>query len=100
MELKRVVVTGLGAITPIGNDVETTWNNAVNGVSGAGPITHFNPELFKTQFACEVKDFDMKMAMNDPEDRAEYKEVRRMDLYSQYALAAAKQAINDSHLMD
>ena len=100
MELKRVVVTGLGAITPIGNDVETTWNNAVNGVSGAGPITHFNPELFKTQFACEVKNFDMKMAMIDPEDRAEYKEVRRMDLYSQYALAAAKQAIADSNLLD
>ena len=100
MELKRVVVTGLGAITPLGNDVETTWNNAVNGVSGAGPITHFNPELFKTQFACEVKDFDPKMAMIDPDDRTEFKEVRRMDLYSQYALAAAKQAINDSRLMD
>ena len=100
MELKRVVVTGLGAITPIGNDVETTWNNAVNGVSGAGPITHFNAELFKTQFACEVKDFDMKMAMLDPDDRAEYKDVRRMDLYSQYALAAAKQAIADARLMD
>ncbi len=100
MELKRVVVTGLGAITPLGNDVETTWNNAVNGVSGAGPITHFNAELFKTQFACEVKDFDMKMGMLNPDDRAEYKDMRRMDLYSQYALAAAKQAIADSRLMD
>ena len=100
MELKRVVVIGLGAITPLGNDVETTWNNAVNGVSGAGPITHFNAELFKTKFACEVKDFDMKMGMLNPDDRAEYKDMRRMDLYSQYALAAAKQAIADSRLMD
>ena len=55
MELKRVVVTGLGSITPIGNDAETTWKNAVEGVSGAGPITHFDASLFKTQFACEVK---------------------------------------------
>lgn len=99
MELKRVVVTGLGAITPLGNDVETTWNNAVAGVSGAGPITHFNAELFKTQFACEVKDFDMKMCMINPDDRAEMKDIKRMDLYSQYALAAAKQAIADSDLM-
>ena len=58
MELKRVVVTGLGAITPIGNDVETTWLNAVAGKSGAGPITHFDASKFKTQFACEVKGFD------------------------------------------
>ena len=57
MELKRVVVTGLGVISPIGNDVETTWNNALNGVSGAGPITHFDASKFKTQFACEVKNF-------------------------------------------
>ena len=54
MELKRVVVTGLGAITPIGNDVDTTWTAAINGVSGAAPITHFDASLFKTQFACEV----------------------------------------------
>ena len=58
MELKRVVVTGLGAITPIGNSVPEFWENLVNGVSGAGPITHFDASLFKTQFACEVKDFD------------------------------------------
>ena len=57
MELKRVVVTGLGAITPLGNDVETTWKNALAGVSGAGPITHFDTTLFKTKFACEVKGF-------------------------------------------
>ncbi|MBO4870389.1 MAG: beta-ketoacyl-ACP synthase II [Muribaculaceae bacterium] len=100
MEFKRVVVTGLGAITPLGNDVETTWNNAVAGVSGAGPITRFNTELFKTQFACEVKNFDMSMCLLNPDDRAEMKEVRRMDLYTQYALASAKQAITDSHLTD
>ena len=58
MELKRVVVTGMGAITPLGNDVETTWENAKAGVSGAGPITHFDASLFKTQFACEVKGFN------------------------------------------
>ena len=58
MELKRVVVTGLGAITPIGNSVPEFWENLVNGVSGAGPITHFDASLFKTQFACEVKGFD------------------------------------------
>ncbi len=58
MELKRVVVTGLGALTPVGNNVAETWENLVKGVSGAGPITHFDASLFKTQFACEVKDFD------------------------------------------
>ena len=57
MELKRVVVTGLGAITPLGNSVEETWQNLVDGVSGAGPITHFDASQFKTQFACEVKNF-------------------------------------------
>lgn len=91
MELKRVVVTGLGAITPIGNDVETTWINAVNGVSGAGPITHFDASKFKTQFACEVKGFDG----NEHFDR---KKIRQLDLYAQYALVAAKQAIDDSKL--
>ncbi|MBR1727410.1 MAG: beta-ketoacyl-[Muribaculaceae bacterium] len=59
MELKRVVVTGLGAITPIGLDVETAWQNALAGVSGAGPITHFDASLFKTRFACEVKGIDV-----------------------------------------
>ncbi|WP_303425414.1 beta-ketoacyl synthase N-terminal-like domain-containing protein, partial [uncultured Muribaculum sp.] len=59
MELKRVVVTGLGALTPIGNDVDTTWKNALEGVSGAGPITHFDASKFKTQFACEVKGFNV-----------------------------------------
>lgn len=89
MELKRVVVTGLGALTPVGNTVEETWNNLVNGKSGAGPITHFDASKFKTQFACEVKNFNV----NDYIDR---KEARKMDLYAQYAVAAAKQAVEDS----
>ena len=59
MKLRRVVVTGLGAVSPIGNDVSTTWENAKAGVSGAGPITHFDASLFKTHFACEVKNFDV-----------------------------------------
>ncbi len=98
MELKRVVVTGLGAITPLGLDVETTWSNALKGVSGAGPITHFDASLFKTQFACEVKGFDPTMCLVDPEDRRELKDVKRTDLYTQYALASARQAIIDSNL--
>ena len=91
MELKRVVVTGLGAITPIGNDVETTWNNALKGVSGAGPITHFDASKFKTQFACEVKDFNGA-------DHFDRKKLRQLDLYAQYALVAAKQAVEDANL--
>src|SRR5574344_599497 len=91
MELKRVVVTGLGAITPIGNNVPEFWENLVNGVSGAGPITHFDASLFKTQFACEVKNFDATQYM----DR---KEARKMDLYTQYAIAVAKEAVTDSGL--
>lgn len=89
MELKRVVVTGLGAITPLGNDVATTWSNALNGVSGAGPITHFDASKFKTQFACEVKDFNAA-------ERFDRKKLRTLDLYAQYALAAAEQAVADS----
>ena len=92
MELKRVVVTGLGAITPLGNSVEETWKSLVEGKSGAAPITHFNPEKFKTQFACEVKDFDPEAFGIDR------KEARKMDLYCQYAIAAANQAIADSGL--
>ncbi len=92
MELKRVVVTGLGAITPLGNDVETTWNNAVAGKSGAGPITHFDASKFKTQFACEVKDFDAAAYGIDR------KKARQLDLYAQYAMAAAKQAVEDADL--
>ncbi|MBR5541885.1 MAG: beta-ketoacyl-ACP synthase II [Bacteroides sp.] len=89
MELKRVVVTGLGALTPLGNTVAETWENLVNGVSGAGPITHFDASKFKTQFACEVKNFKA----NDFIDR---KEARKMDLYTQYAIVAAKEAIEDA----
>ncbi len=89
MAERRVVVTGMGAITPLGNDVQTFWDNAVKGVSGAGPITHFNAEKFKTHFACEVKDFDPKRYL-------ERNEIKRTDLYSQYGLYAAAQAIEDS----
>nr|WP_320057180.1 beta-ketoacyl-ACP synthase II [uncultured Bacteroides sp.] len=91
MELKRVVVTGLGAITPIGNNVPDFWENLVNGASGAGPITHFDPSLFKTQFACEVKGFDVTKYL-------ERKEARKMDLYTQYAVAVANEAVTDSGL--
>lgn len=93
MDLKRVVVTGLGAVTPIGNDARTTWENAVAGVSGAGPITHFDASKFKTQFACEVKDFD-------PSAYFDRKKARTLDLYAQYAMVAANEAITDSKLED
>ena len=89
MELKRVVVTGLGALTPLGNTVAETWDNLLKGVSGAGPITHFDVSNFKTKFACEIKNFKV----NEHLDR---KEARKMDLYTQYAIVAAKQAIEDS----
>ena len=88
MELKRVVVTGLGAVTPVGNNVEEMWNNLIGGVSGAAPITHFDTTLFKTKFACEVKNLNV----NDYLDR---KEARKMDRYTQLALIAAKQAMDD-----
>lgn len=91
MELKRVVVTGLGSITPIGNNVATTWENALKGVSGAGPITHFDPSKFKTQFACEVKDFD-------PTKYMDRKEARKCDRYAQLAIASAIEAVEDSKL--
>ncbi len=91
MELKRVVVTGLGAITPLGNDAESTWNAAVRGESGAAPITHFDASKFKTQFACEVKDFNGA-------DHFDRKRLRQLDLYAQYALVAAKQAVEDAKL--
>lgn len=91
MELKRVVVTGLGALTPIGNDVDTTWANALAGVSGAAPITHFDASKFKTQFACEVKGFNAA-------DHFDRKKARTLDLYAQYAMVAAEQAVADSGL--
>ena len=89
MELKRVVVTGLGAVTPVGNTAEEMWKNLLNGVSGAAPITHFDTTNFKTKFACEVKNLNV----NDYLDR---KEARKMDRYTQLALIAAKQAVEDS----
>lgn len=89
MELKRVVVTGLGAVTPVGNSPEESWKNLINGVSGAAPITLFDPAKFKTQFACEVKNLDINAYI----DR---KEARKMDRYTQLAIIAAKQAVEDS----
>ncbi len=91
MELKRVVVTGLGALTPIGNTVDEYWKNLVNGVSGAAPITHFDATKFKTQFACEVKNFN-------PTDFIDRKEARKMDKFTQYAMVASDEAILDSGL--
>lgn len=91
MELKRVVVTGLGALTPLGNSVEEYWKSLTQGVSGAGPITRFDTSKFKTQFACEVKNFD-------PTGILDKKDARRMDLFTQYALASTQEAINDSGL--
>ena len=88
MELKRVVVTGLGALTPVGNTMPETWENIKKGVSGAGPITHFDASKFKATFACEVKNFNATEFI----DR---KEARKMDLYEQYGLVAAMEAIKD-----
>ena len=90
MELKRVV-TGLGALTPLGNDVATSWEAAVAGKSGAAPITHFDASKFKTQFACEVKNFK-------PEDHFDRRQMRQLDLYAMYALTAADEAIADADL--
>lgn len=92
MELKRVVVTGLGALTPLGNDVTSTWEAAKAGKSGAGPITHFDASKFKTQFACEVKNFNASEYIYDR------RKLRQLDLYAQYALVAARQAVEDSGL--
>ena len=91
MELKRVVVTGLGAITPIGNTVSELWDGVVGGKSGAGPITRFDTEKFKVKFACEVKGFDPSLYI-DPKD------ARKMDLFTQYSISVAAQAIDDAHL--
>jgi 3-oxoacyl-[acyl-carrier-protein] synthase II len=91
MGLKRVVVTGLGALTPIGNNIEEYWNGLVNGVSGAAPITHFDAAKFKTRFACELKDFDINQFINR-------KEARKMDKFTQYAIVASDEAIVDSGL--
>ena len=89
MELKRVVVTGIGCVSPLGNTAEETWKKLLDGVSGAAPITHFDASLFKTKFACELKDFNAA-------DYIDRKEARKMDPYCQYALAAATMAMDDS----
>jgi 3-oxoacyl-[acyl-carrier-protein] synthase II len=86
---RRVVITGMGCVTPLGNDVETTWQNLVAGESGAGPITHFDSSDYPTHFACELKDFDPKVWI-------EHKQARRMDRFAQMILAAARQAEADS----
>ncbi len=91
MELKRVVITGLGAITPLGKSTNEFWENLKNGVSGSNLITRFNTEKFKTKFACEIKDYDAK-------DFFDRKESRKLDMYAQFALIAADEAIKDSKL--
>ena len=91
MELKRVVVTGIGAVSPLGNSAEETWKNVLAGVSGAAPITHFDTTNFKTTFACEVKGFNVA-------DFIDRKEARKMDPYCQYAMAAATMAVDNSKL--
>lgn len=91
MELKRVVVTGMGTINPLGHNITEFWDNLKAGVSGAGPITRFDPEKFKTQFACEVKDYD-------PANYFDRKSVGKMDLFTQFALIAAEQGMEDAGL--
>ena len=91
MNLKRVVVTGLGALTPIGNTKDQYWDGLVNGRSGAAAITHFDAEKFKTQFACEIKNFD-------PNEFFDRKEARKMDKFAQYAMVASDEAIIDANL--
>jgi 3-oxoacyl-[acyl-carrier-protein] synthase II len=90
MELRRVVVTGLGALTPIGNNIQEYWNGLVNGVSGAAPITYFDASKFKTQFACELKGFKV-------EDFIDRKEARKMDRYAQYAMVTSDEAVKDAN---
>ena len=91
MQLKRVVVTGLGALTPIGNNKNEYWNSLVNGVSGAAPITYFDAAKFKTRFACELKNFNVN-------DFIHKKEARRMDKFTQYAMVASDESISDAKL--
>ena len=90
--MRRVVVTGLGAVTPVGNDVETMWNSLINGISGVDVITNFDTSDLKVKIAAQVKDFDATKYI-------EKKEIRKTDLYTQYAVAAAQQAIDDSGIM-
>ena len=93
MELKRVVITGLGALTPIGNNVDEFWEGLITGKSGAAPITKFDASKFKTQFACEIKGFDIK-------DHIDRKEARKLDEFSQYAMVSSSEAMADSGLME
>lgn len=93
MKLKRVVITGLGSLTPIGNSVDETWDSMINGVSGAEVITYFDPSRFKSQIACELKGYD-------PLNYFDKKESRKMDPFTQYGIIAAEQAIADAHLDD
>lgn len=90
MELRRVVVTGLGALTPIGNNIEEYWNGLINGVSGAAPITYFDASKFKTKFACELKNFNV-------EEFLDRKEARKMDRYAQYAMVSSTEAMEDAN---
>lgn len=89
--MKRVVITGMGAVTPLGNNVEDFWQNSINGVSGAALIKHFDAEKFKVHFACEVKGFDPKVHLT-------HNEIKRSDLFTQYAMYASAEAIQDSGL--
>jgi 3-oxoacyl-[acyl-carrier-protein] synthase II len=89
MQARRIVVTGIGALTPIGNNVETYWNNLINGVSGADMITQFDASKFKTRFACEIKGFD-------PTEFMDRKEARKLDRFAQIALVASDQAVLDA----
>jgi len=91
MELKRVVVTGLGALTPIGNNIEEYWDALIKGKSGCAPITYFDTEKFKTKFACEIKNFD-------PLDHFDRKEARKLDRFAQYAMVSSKEAIEDAQI--
>ena len=93
MQFKRVVVTGIGALTPIGNTAREYWDGLSNGVSGARRITKFDPEKFKTQFACEIKDFDVQ-------DFMDRKEARKMDQFTQYAMVVADEAVADSGITE
>jgi len=91
MELKRVVVTGLGALTPIGNNISEYWDGLKNGISGCAPITYFDTEKFKTKFACEIKNYD-------PLDHFDRKQARKLDRFAQYALVSSDEAIEDANI--
>ena len=93
MSSRRVVVTGMGALTPIGNNLNSYWNGLISGTSGCGNITQFDASNFKTKFACELKGFD-------PADHFERKEFRRYDKFSQYGIVAASEAIDDSKIIE